>query len=202
MSGAPVVAADQLLGVVTVHAPRKGRQRSRPSLDGAWPDPAHPRWGPGVKDAAAWWARLGVTGLADLQRLPAPIERPDGVKPSLLPPTSGTLLEEDAVERLVTSLRRQITGEGAGSAIAVIWGQPGIGKSASQRVGHTLRKRRLFRTVALCRLARRRAQTPSSGPEGGPRRFLQAFDIPGSQIAQALMSEGTSIVITWQAAGC
>ena len=58
------------------------------------PDPAHPRWGPGVKDAAAWWARLGVTGLADRQRLPAPIERPDGVKPSCFLPTSGTLLEE------------------------------------------------------------------------------------------------------------
>jgi hypothetical protein len=31
MSGAPVLAADRLLGVVTEHAPRRGRRRSRPS---------------------------------------------------------------------------------------------------------------------------------------------------------------------------
>ena len=31
MSGAPVVAADRLLGVVTEHAPREGSRRSRPS---------------------------------------------------------------------------------------------------------------------------------------------------------------------------
>ena len=73
MSGAPVVAAGRLLGVVTEHAPREG-----PSAITAVPltaleqDPAHPGWGPGVKDPSAWWARLGVSGLADLQRLPAP----------------------------------------------------------------------------------------------------------------------------------
>jgi WD40 repeat protein len=77
MSGGPVVAAGRLLGVVTEHAPREG-----PSAITAVPltaleqDPAHPGWGPGVKDPAAWWARLGVTGLADLQQLPAPPERP------------------------------------------------------------------------------------------------------------------------------
>jgi WD40 repeat protein len=79
MSGAPVVAAGRLLGVVVEHAPREG-----PSAITAVPltvleqDPAHPGWGPGVKDPSAWWARLGVTGLPDLQRLPVPPpERPE-----------------------------------------------------------------------------------------------------------------------------
>jgi hypothetical protein len=73
MSGGPVVAAGRLLGVVTEHAPREG-----PSAITAVPltaleqDPAHPGWGPGVKDPSAWWARLGVSGIADLHPLPAP----------------------------------------------------------------------------------------------------------------------------------
>jgi hypothetical protein len=77
MSGGPVVAAGRLLGVVTEHAPREG-----PSAITAVPltaleqDPAHPGWGPGVKDPARWWVRLGVTGLADLQQLPVTAERP------------------------------------------------------------------------------------------------------------------------------
>jgi hypothetical protein len=71
MSGGPVVAAGRLLGVVSVHAPREG-----PSAITAVPltaleqDPAHPGWGPGVKDPVGWWARLGISGLADLQWLP------------------------------------------------------------------------------------------------------------------------------------
>jgi len=77
MSGGPVVAAGRLLGVVVEHGPREG-----PSAITAIPmtaleqDPAHPGWGSGVKDPSAWWARLGVSGLADLQRLPALPERP------------------------------------------------------------------------------------------------------------------------------
>jgi hypothetical protein len=77
MSGAPVVAAGRLLGVVTEHGPREG-----PSAITAVPltaleqDLVHPEWGPGVNDPSAWWARLGVTGLSDLQRLPALPERP------------------------------------------------------------------------------------------------------------------------------
>jgi hypothetical protein len=77
MSGAPVVAAGRLLGVVTEHAPREG-----PSAITAVPltaleqDPARPEWGPGVKDPSGWWTRLAVTGLGDLQRLPADPERP------------------------------------------------------------------------------------------------------------------------------
>src|SRR5262249_57801484 len=30
-----------------------------------------PGWGAGVANPAAWWSRLGVTGLGDLRRLPA-----------------------------------------------------------------------------------------------------------------------------------
>jgi WD40 repeat protein len=80
MSGAPVLAAGRLLGVVTEHAPREG-----PSAITAVPltaleqEPAHPEWGPGVKDPSGWWAWLGVTGLPDLQRLPA---RPERLKPA------------------------------------------------------------------------------------------------------------------------
>jgi hypothetical protein len=77
MSGAPLVAGGRLLGVVTVHAPREG-----PSAITAVPltaleyDPAHRGWGLGVKDPSSWWARLGVTGLSDLQRLPVVSDRP------------------------------------------------------------------------------------------------------------------------------
>jgi hypothetical protein len=77
MSGAPVVAGGRLLGVVTEHAAREG-----PSAITAVPvtaleqDPAHPGWGPGVQDPSAWWARLGVSGFADLRPLPVVPERP------------------------------------------------------------------------------------------------------------------------------
>src|SRR2546426_830067 len=39
------------------------------------PDPAHYGWGPGVRDPAAWWPRLGVAGVEELKRLPAPPDR-------------------------------------------------------------------------------------------------------------------------------
>jgi hypothetical protein len=77
MSGAPVVAAGRLLGVVTEHAPREGPSAIMAvPLTALEPDPAHLGWGPGVQDPSAWWARFGVRGLADLQRLPAVSERP------------------------------------------------------------------------------------------------------------------------------
>jgi hypothetical protein len=76
MSGAPVVAAGLLLGVVVEHAPRQG-----PSAFTAVPltalehDPAHSEWGPGMADPAAWWSLLGVAGLHELKRLPSAPER-------------------------------------------------------------------------------------------------------------------------------
>jgi hypothetical protein len=49
MSGAPVVAAGRLLGVVTEHAPREGPSAiTAVPLTALEPDVAHPRWGPGV----------------------------------------------------------------------------------------------------------------------------------------------------------
>jgi len=78
MSGAPVVADGRLLGVVSEHAPREG-----PSAITAVPlralesDPAHPGWGPGVSNAVRWWARLGVSGLDGLCRLPKRKVRPE-----------------------------------------------------------------------------------------------------------------------------
>ena len=118
MSGGPVVAAGQLLGVVAEHAPREG-----PSAITAVPltaleqDPAHPGWGPGVKDPAAWWARLGVSGLADLQRLPAAPERPEHLREleSRLPlgPADVTALQAYLVA-VVKVLDRDLWREAAG----------------------------------------------------------------------------------------
>jgi Trypsin-like peptidase domain len=71
MSGAPVVADGRLLGVVCEHAPREGSSSiAATPLTALEADPAHPRWGPGVANPAAWWARLGIPGAHALRRLP------------------------------------------------------------------------------------------------------------------------------------
>jgi WD40 repeat protein len=71
MSGAPVFAAGRLLGVVTAHAPREGPSAIMAvPLTAVQAEPGREGWGPGVADPAAWWSRLGVTGIGDLQRLP------------------------------------------------------------------------------------------------------------------------------------
>jgi hypothetical protein len=76
MSGAPVVADGRLLGVVTEHAPREGASSvTATPLTALEADPAHPLWGPGVADPSAWWARLGVSGVRALPRLPARSQR-------------------------------------------------------------------------------------------------------------------------------
>ena len=73
ISGAPVVASGCLLGVVTEHAPREGASAvTAVPLTALEADPAHQEWGPGVADPAAWWSRLGVSGIGELQRLPVP----------------------------------------------------------------------------------------------------------------------------------
>jgi WD40 repeat protein len=77
MSGAPVVAAGHLLGVVTEHAPREGQSAiTAVPLTALEFDPAHPGRGPGVGDPAAWWSRLGVSGPGELRWLPARRQRP------------------------------------------------------------------------------------------------------------------------------
>jgi Trypsin-like peptidase domain len=76
VSGAPVVADGLLLGVVTEHAPREGSSAvTAVPLTALEADPAHPGWGPGVPDPAAWWSRLGVAGVGELQRLPVAPQR-------------------------------------------------------------------------------------------------------------------------------
>lgn len=71
MSGAPLIAAGCLLGVVTEHAKRQGPGTIMITpLTALEPDPAHPIRGPGVEDVASWWAKMGVTGSAALTRLP------------------------------------------------------------------------------------------------------------------------------------
>lgn len=71
MSGGPVVTGGFLLGVVTEHAPREGPATiTFTSLTALEANPEYPKWGVGVPDPAAWWKRLGVTGLAELERLP------------------------------------------------------------------------------------------------------------------------------------
>jgi hypothetical protein len=77
MSGAPVVVAGRLVGVVIEHAPRAG-----PSTITAVPltalqhDDQHPEWGPGVADPAAWWSRMGAEAPAAWPRLPVPPTAP------------------------------------------------------------------------------------------------------------------------------
>ena len=78
MSGAPVIAYGCLLGVVTEHAPREGTGAiTATPLTALEADPARTGWGPGVADPAAWWARLGVSGMAALRRLPTSERRPE-----------------------------------------------------------------------------------------------------------------------------
>jgi WD40 repeat protein len=73
MSGAPVFAAGRLLGVVTGHAPREGASTlTAVPLTALQTSLVHPGWGPGVMDPAAWWERLGVRSVEELQRLPIP----------------------------------------------------------------------------------------------------------------------------------
>jgi WD40 repeat protein len=76
MSGAPVIADGLLLGVVAEQAPREGSSTiTAVPLTALERDPYHAGWGPGVEDPAAWWRRLGVTGLNDLTPLPALAKR-------------------------------------------------------------------------------------------------------------------------------
>ena len=73
MSGGPVVTDGMLLGVVNEHAPRAGSQAiTAIPLTALEADPAHPGWGTGVEDPAAWWVRLGVAGVGDLAVMPRP----------------------------------------------------------------------------------------------------------------------------------
>jgi hypothetical protein len=73
MSGAPVVAAGRLVGVVIEHAPRAGPSTiTAVPLTALQPDDQHPEWGPGVADPAAWWSRLGGAAPTEWPRLPAP----------------------------------------------------------------------------------------------------------------------------------
>jgi Trypsin-like peptidase domain len=71
MSGAPVLADGHLVGVVTEHAPRAGPSAITVTpLTGLNQHPAHPGWGSGVANPAAWWGRLGAPGNA--RRLATP----------------------------------------------------------------------------------------------------------------------------------
>jgi Trypsin-like peptidase domain/WD domain, G-beta repeat len=73
MSGAPVVAAGRLVGVVIEHAPRAGPSTiTGVPLTALQYDDKHPEWGPGVADPAAWWSRLGGGAPTEWPRLPAP----------------------------------------------------------------------------------------------------------------------------------
>jgi hypothetical protein len=71
MSGAPLIAAGLLLGVVSEHAAREGSSAiTATPLTALEAHPAHPGWGPGVANPAAWWARLGATDVGSLRLLP------------------------------------------------------------------------------------------------------------------------------------
>jgi WD40 repeat protein len=81
MSGAPVVAGEYLIGVVSEHAPREGASTITVTpLNQLDPDPGR-SW-PGVLDSTIWWTQLGVpAGLRSLPLLPAPEKK--GTQPYL-----------------------------------------------------------------------------------------------------------------------
>jgi WD40 repeat protein len=81
MSGAPVVAGDYLVGVVSEHAAREGSSAITVTpLSQLDPDPGR-SW-PGIPDCALWWTRLNVSdGARSLQLLPVPEKR--GTRPYL-----------------------------------------------------------------------------------------------------------------------
>ena len=103
MSGGPLVADGHLLGVVTEHAPREGPSAIAVTpVTALEPDPAHPHWGAGVADPAAWWSRLGVTGLGELRRLPARRQRAE-------PAYWATLREIHRRTKLLLGRQRELT---------------------------------------------------------------------------------------------
>jgi WD40 repeat protein len=76
ISGAPVMMANRLLGVVCEHLPRQGAVTFVP-LTALHHDAKHPLWGPGVADPQAWWELLGAPGgLRHLVPLPPAREAP------------------------------------------------------------------------------------------------------------------------------
>ncbi|WP_173054784.1 ATP-binding protein [Phytohabitans houttuyneae] len=125
MSGGPVVTSDGLLlGVVFEHRPREGQSTIKAvPITAIEPDLEYPRWGAGVIDAAAWWSRLGVTGIADLSAVPTAGSRqvvaglPDYV-PSRVRDREG---ERGALRALVT---------GQESVLSELRGPAGVGKTA------------------------------------------------------------------------
>ncbi len=132
MSGGPVVADGYLLGVVTEHAAREGSSSiTATPLTALEHDLAHPGWGLGAADPGAWWARLGVSGVAALKRLPAAQEGP----PAAL------VLRRFYGERLVAGVERFVDRDGLRSTLRALLasgqcriisviGHRGIGKSA------------------------------------------------------------------------
>jgi len=132
MSGGPVVADGYLLGVVTEHAAREGSSTiTATPLTALEHDLAHPGWGLGAADPGAWWARLGVSGVAALKRLPAAQEGP----PAAL------VLRRFYGERLVAGVERFVDRDGLRSTLRALLasgqcriisviGHRGIGKSA------------------------------------------------------------------------
>jgi hypothetical protein len=127
MSGGPVVAGGLLLAVVTEHAPRAG-----PSAITATPltaleaDSAHPRWGPGVTDPSAWWARLGVPGVQALRKLPGR-GRPGASRPVRVAPRPAFLAGRDD---LLADLDTRLTGAGTGPRVVALSGMGGAGKTS------------------------------------------------------------------------
>jgi hypothetical protein len=125
MSGAPLLAGGLLLGVVSEHAPREG-----PSAITATPltaleaDPAHPGWGSGVADPAAWWARLGVPGISGLRRLPP---RPEQARIPL--PVPYEVRRPQLLNRVTGALLADLLQPGPDGQLAGLVGMGGSGKS-------------------------------------------------------------------------
>ena len=134
MSGGPLVVEGMLLGVVNEHAPREGSQAiSAIPLTALEPDPAHPGWGTGVADPAAWWTQLGIAGIADLNVVPRQDERhgEPGPLPAGLIDFSQERLRHTGLlgrEEVFRTVETWIDGMPKGWIL--IKGSPGTGKSA------------------------------------------------------------------------
>jgi WD40 repeat protein len=131
MSGGPVVTDGMLLGVVNEHAPREGSKAiTAIPLTALEHDPAHPGWGDGVRDPAAWWARLGVTNVESLHLVPGalapPVAAPVGLIDFAQERARHTRIL--AREQVFETLHGWI--EGALTGWILVKGGPGTGKSA------------------------------------------------------------------------
>ena len=125
MSGAPVLTGGLLLGVISEHAAREGSSAiTAIPLTALEADPAHPGWGHGVTDPAAWWDKLGVPGIGALRRLPP---RPDQAGIPL--PVPFEVRRPRLLDQVISALLADLPQPGPDGRLVGLVGMGGSGKS-------------------------------------------------------------------------